>query len=198
MPVVHTQVRPRWQARMAMLVAAFLLFALLFAYDGAVAYPEHNLRAERYNTLVVGANRRQEWAELARSRNWPPQFAPEDFAPDGRAIARGKLEIVRHLVLAAACFLTAAVLLVRLVRQRRHTVRLDAEGLLLHNGRRVPVERIVEIDLRRWASRHVAVLSYTDRLGRWRRLALDGGIQSGVTDLLEQLGDRPGPEGGKG
>lgn len=74
MPAVQTQVRPRWQARMAMLVAAFLLFALLFVYDGAVAYPEHNLRAERYNALVVGASRRQEWEELARSRNWPPQF----------------------------------------------------------------------------------------------------------------------------
>jgi len=198
MPAIHTRVRPRWQTRMVLLVAGFVLFALLFAYDGAIAYPEHNLRAERYNTLVVGESRHQEWEELARARNWPRQFPPEEIGPDGRAWGKSEFEIMRHCGFAAICLLAACLLVARLIRQRRNTVRLDDEGLLLANGRRVPVDCIVEIDLRRWASKDLAILSYTDRLGRWRRLTLDGWIHSGVGELLERLGDRPGPQGDNG
>jgi hypothetical protein len=197
MSVIQTHVRPRWQARMAMLIVAFVLFGLLFAHDGAFSYPEHNLRAEHYNALVIDGKRPQEWEEMARTKGWPLQFPPEETDADGRVKTKGQLEIVRHLILAAACFAVAVSLLVRVIRQRRHTVRLDEEGLLLPHGRRVPLECIVEIDLRLWASKNQAVLSYTDRLGRWRRIALDGWIQSGVAELLQEIGDRPAPESGK-
>lgn len=192
MPTMQTQVRARWQARMVLLVAAFALFALWMAYDGAFAYPAHNRRAAAYNALVVEEERPADWEALARSEGWPLWFAPEDLAPDGRAKPRSEFEIGRQLALGTVCFVVAMLLGVRLFQQRRHIVRLDEEGLLLlGSGRRVSREHMVDLDMRRWASQGLAVLRYTDRLGRWRRLVLDDGIQQGVAEILEQLDNLP-------
>lgn len=186
MEPIETHVRPRWQARLVLLTMAFVVFAAWFVYDGAVACPAFNERAARHNSLAVDEARRPEWLALAKEKEWPPEFKPEEVATDGRVRLKSDFEIRVQLGLAAGSLLVALVLTLRIVLSRRRFFVLDDEGLLV-GEERVPLDRMVMVDRRRWQSHGVAVLHYTDERGARHRLRLNSWVHVGVTEIVARI-----------
>ena len=186
MEPIETHVRPRWQARLVLLAMAFVVFAAWFAYDGAVACPAFNERAALYNSLPVDQGRRPEWLALAEEKGWPPQFAPEQVATDGRIRLKSNFEIRVQLALAADSLLVALVLTLRIVLGRRRSFVLDDEGLLA-GEERIPLDRVAAVDRRRWQSHGVALLHYTDERGARHQLRLNSWVHVGVTEIVARI-----------
>ena len=187
METIEIHVRPRWQARMVLLAMAFAVFAAWFAYDGAVACPAFNQRAALHNSLAVDQGRREEWLALAREKGWPAEFKPEEAAASGRVRLKGNLEIRVQIGLAAISLLVVLGLTLRVVLGRRKFIILDDEGLLIGEDDRVPLDRIVGIDMRRWDSQGVARIHYTDERGGRRHLSLNDWIHAGVAEIVERI-----------
>lgn len=60
-----------------------------------------------------------------------------------------------------------------MLRQHRRSVRADGDIIAGASGEKVPLDKIIEMDRRKWASKGVAYSIYTDDQGKRRRLCLD-------------------------
>lgn len=184
MEPIMTRVRPRWHVRLVLLAVAFAVFAGWFAYDGIVTCPAFNRRASLYNALVVEQVRRGEWLALARAKGWPPLFSPEETGDDGRVRLHSDLGIKFQLGLAVVAALATVVLVVRVGLNRRLTVVLDDEGLLVAGrDQRIPLSQITGIDRQRWENRGIVRIEYDDERGARRHLVLNDSIHAHVAEI---------------
>jgi hypothetical protein len=183
---IETQISSRWQLRMILVSLGFAVFSAWFAYDGAVAYPAFNRRAVLHNNLQE-EGRRDEWLALAKEKGWPVEFEIEDLDQQRRVKLKSQMDLQVQIGLAIFCVVAALALGARVVVNRGRFMILDNEGLVTFEGRCVPLARIVEIDKRRWERKSIAVVHFTDDLGRRRKVVLDDWIHCGMDTILEHL-----------
>ncbi|MFA5204806.1 MAG: hypothetical protein WC708_10435 [Lentisphaeria bacterium] len=160
-----------------LLFGALLLgFGLWSLYDGVIGYPEHNLRAQKYQELI-DAQRQEEWPAVAKANDWKTEKP---------GAAHNAWDIRTQFIMASIFgFWGLGALTVLALRSRR---RFSADTAGLHGFRAAPVPyaAITAVDLAKWQRKGIAKIDATVD-GRSCRLVLDDWYFKGMDTLLDAV-----------
>ncbi len=140
-----------------MTIGAFLLFAILFAYDGYLSKYEWSKRHSFYKEHVLDNN----------------------GVPDST--------MVRNRRLGPALAVCAAVAAVRMVMVKGRKIIAADDALVLADGTTIPYDRIDQIDKTHFEAKGVFTVTYRAESGAERNLKLNARAYDNMPAILEVL-----------
>jgi len=152
-----------YQWRLAVIGGVCFLFSLWCLYDGLVAYPAHNVKANKFIELQE-AGRLEEWEPYAESQGWSTD---EPDAP------KGDLSIATQFLMAGITMPIGLLFGFSFFRYRGRWVEANDDGLDSSWTGPIPWDAIKDMDVSRWRSKGIAVVSYQRDKGEAGRLILD-------------------------
>ncbi len=147
---------------------------LWFLTDGYLMWPaeakRHEVYAKMEGEMLEGGEARDKkdpvlaeaWERVAKERDWPAKVPKErtDAAISGQVWTG-------WIMLAGSAIFGAWV-----VWNHKRSVRAEGDLVIGASGERVPLDSIVEMDRRKWASKGIAYAIY-EQDGKRKRLTLD-------------------------
>jgi hypothetical protein len=137
-------------------------FAAWSLYDGMIKYPAQRERALVLRQLLK-EDRLNEWDSIARERGWPT-------ADPGEPKSEG--EIYVQYFMAAVSGAIGLWLLWGVWRARGTWIESTDSGITSSWGQSLDYDRVVSVDKRKWRSKGIAKVTYSQN-GRKRRFIVD-------------------------
>ena len=107
------------------------------------------------------------WKEYAKKNRWDQQIdLDEDPKP--------AYKIREQLYAAYVCGTLTLVALFFYLRTKRRNMVVDNEAYTSPNGVRIPYEKMTTIDKRKWETKGLATITYTDKNGQPAKVKVDG------------------------
>ena len=166
---VTAVISKEWKQRILIMAVALGGLGCWFLYDGLVAYPKNNVKAEIYLPLrdKLGKDTPEleaAWAEIRKERNW------NDKTPK-KIYDKGDLQT--QIVLGILTLLASAGVLFYFYRSLPTTTRLENGVIILPDGRRIELTKIRALSKKRWDNKGIADLAYESSPGKTTRFVLD-------------------------
>jgi len=146
------------------LIGIFLAgFGLWAGYDAFIKYPPEY---EKYNAFLSLKNegRQADWPTIAQEKGWPeeePKARNDGHFYFNYAILGVMLPVGLFFIYSAA---TAG----------KRWIMLDDQNILsTHAGKQTPLNRIVDLNEKRWKEKGIAIVTYQDDQGQQHRIVLD-------------------------
>ena len=162
---VNAKSSREWRDRMVMILLMLVGSAAWFFYDGFVAYPKFNVKADAYAELkkVYGEDSKilgEKWKERAIENDWKI----DDDVPEHRKDEAQQIRWGSGLLAAAALFL------IWVIREARRVITADSEKFLgikkafppFNSLVSVRFDSVVGIDKRKWDKKGIAGIFYRE------------------------------------
>lgn len=196
----------RWYfRRMGMLAGLFLVFGLVFLYDGIWGYPKSVALAqkkERFEKEFLASfdkakleGRLDQWIAEAKAQGMPTGVDGEppkwvSYAAQNGWEESPKLyserEIAEQFTFAYGCFAGAAVVGFLLFMNRGKVLRAEADHWITPEGRRVSFADVFRVDKRKWEHKGLAYAWYKED-GAEKKAVIDDLKFGGADQVLERL-----------
>lgn len=177
-----------WRDRMIIVLLMLLGSSAWFFYDGAVAYPKYNVKADAYAEIqrVYQADEnlvREKWKALAIENHWNPEDVPKKRKDEEQQFRWG-----------TGLAILSVIFLLWMLREMRRVILADDEKFLgigrmipPFNGlREVRYESVFGIDKRRWDKKGIAVVFYKTNSGARASVIVDEYKYAGSERILER------------
>lgn len=133
-------------------------------------YPPGTDLEEKWPSLLLkmsgNGNDEELWKEFSGERGWPQQIdSQEDFMK--------AYKIRQQLIAALVCFGLTGLALFFLVRTKGRVMKVDEKGYYPPGKGLVPFENITVLDKRRWETKGLATIRYTEG-GEEKKAKIDG------------------------
>jgi hypothetical protein len=145
---------------------AALGFAVFCLYDGTIRYPHRQERALAFKKLF-DEGRANEWDAYATERGWRTSFPGDPKAED-----EYKGSIMMQFFMAAVTGVVGLWLLWWVWRARGTWIESSDTGITSSWGQTLKYDQVVSVDKRKWRSKGIAKVMYSDN-GRKRRFIVD-------------------------
>lgn len=180
---VTAVISKEWKQRNLIMAVALGGLGCWFLYDGLVAYPKNNVKAEIYLPLrdKLGKDTPEleaAWAEIRKERNW------NDKTPK-KIYDKGDLQT--QIVLGILTLLASAGVLFYFYRSLPTTTRLENGVIILPDGRRIELTKIRALSKKRWDNKGIADLAYESSPGKTTRFVLDDYKYIGAATILDEV-----------
>lgn len=180
---VTAVISKEWKQRILIMAVALGGLGCWFLYDGLVAYPKNNVKAEIYLPLrdKLGKDTPEleaAWAEIRKERNW------NDKTPK-KIYDKGDLQT--QVVLGILTLLASAGVLFYFYRSLPTTTRLENGVIILPDGRRIELTKIRALSKKRWDNKGIADLAYESSPGKTTRFVLDDYKYIGAATILDEV-----------
>lgn len=182
-PSLTAIISKEWKQRMLLLILMCAGMGGWFLYDGLIAYPKNNVRAEVYFALRDDLGEKSPelepaWLALARERGWRESPPKKIHSPES---------LRTQLKLGLAVLFIAAIIAVHYFRSFSLTTRLEDGKIILPNGKKISLDKIREVSKKRWKNKGIADLVYEPRPGRSARFILDDYKFVGAAEILSEV-----------
>ncbi len=171
MPIQTKLNRPYVMRFVIIGMAAFAL-SLWSAYDGLVAYPEMNVRYDKFIELQTNG-KSDLWADYARSKGWPVEQP---------ATRKSDFDIRVQFIQMGICAFFGVAAFAWLGWLRSKAAGADNEGLIIKD-KKIPFDSITKLDKSRWEAKGIVTLTYQEG-GAEKTLTLDDWYYAGTEPLL--------------
>jgi len=152
-----------YQWRLAVIGGVCLLFAGWCLFDGLVAYPAHNEKAQKFAQMQEQGQLEQ-WEAYAKEQGWSTEDPGEP---------KGQLSITTQFIMAGITLPIGLLFAVSFIRYRGRWIEADEQGLSSSWTGPIPWEDVVDLDVSRWRTKGIAVVSYKQSGNQQGRLILD-------------------------
>lgn len=152
----EASIHPKWVRDMLFKGALFILFAGYFFFDGLYWWPIVSERAQAYTAYVDEGGSKHEW----------PEYAKEKFGWDNvkkeysKTHIRDSNDYLLQIILGSAIGLFGLYFPVKVVLDRKLTLRSDGEKVYPPRGEPVPFDWIVRVDTKKWEKQGLAYVRY--------------------------------------
>ncbi|GAB4174669.1 MAG: hypothetical protein Fur0032_14410 [Terrimicrobiaceae bacterium] len=168
---------------MLMILFAVSCLGCWFLFDGLVAYPRNNVKAEIYFRLQEQFGEgtpelKAAWEAVRKERVWNDSI-PKKIYSQG--------DIQTQWVLGGVTLLVAVALVIHFFRSLPLTTCLNDGVITLPDGRKVEVARVRAVSKKRWKSKGIADLVYESAPGTGTRFILDDYKFVGAARILEEV-----------
>lgn len=179
-PALTAIISKEWKQRMLLLILMCAAMGGWFLYDGLIAYPKNNIRAEAYFALRDDLGEKSPelepaWLAMARERGWRESPPKKIHSPDS---------LRTQLKLGLAVLLVAAIIAVHYFRSLSLTTRLEDGKIILPNGKKISLDKVRSVSKKRWKNKGIADLVYEPRPGQSARFILDDYKFIGAAEIL--------------
>jgi len=107
------------------------------------------------------------WKTFSGEKGWSQQVDPqEDFM--------SKYKIDQQLYASGVCFLLTGLTLFFFVRTKGRSMKVDDEAFYSPDGAKVPFDKMTQIDKRKWETKGLATITYSDENGISSKVKVDG------------------------
>ncbi|MDA7519705.1 hypothetical protein N9830_02020 [Akkermansiaceae bacterium] len=107
------------------------------------------------------------WKIYSGEKGWPQVVDPtEDF--------KSKYKIDQQLYAAGVCLVLTAIALFLFLRTRGRSMKVDEEAYYAPDGAKISFAKMTQIDKRKWETKGLATISYTDEKGETAKAKVDG------------------------
>lgn len=180
---VTAVISKEWKQRILIMALALGGLGCWFLYDGLVAYPKNNVKAEIYLPLrdKLGKDTPEleaAWAEIRKERNWNEK-TPKKIYKEG--------DLKTQIVLGIITLLASAGILFYFYRSLPTTTRLENGVIILPNGRRIELTKIRALSKKRWDNKGIADLAYESSPGKTTRFILDDYKYIGAAQIVDEV-----------
>lgn len=177
-----------WRDRMIIVLLMLLGSSAWFFYDGAVAYPKYNVKADAYAEIqrVYQADEnlvKEKWKALAIENHWDPEDVPKKRKDEKQQFQWG------------TGLLIISVLFLLWVLREMHRVILADDEKFLGIGRAIPpfnnlkevrYDSVFGVDKRRWDKKGIALVFYKTDKGSRASVIVDDYKYAGSERILER------------
>ncbi|MDB4354102.1 hypothetical protein N9Z02_02245 [Akkermansiaceae bacterium] len=116
---------------------------------------------------MEGGNDEGLWKKFSGERGWKQNVdLQEDFM--------SKYKIDQQLYAAIVCFILTAIALYFYLRTRGRAMKVDSDAYYSPEGHRIPFNTMTQIDKRKWETKGLATITYTDEKGEEAKAKVDG------------------------
>jgi hypothetical protein len=155
------------------LIPVFLIgFSLWFLWDGLIGYPRSNERWDKHEELK---NKPGEWEKYCAAKGWTTEVPHERF---------GTSKINAQYVCAGVACAIGVFSLIYWLRAKKAVIRSETDAVITPSGRRVNYANITRIDLRKWSSKGLATVSYSDDGTKGRFVLDDAKYEPAALDVI--------------
>jgi len=192
--------------RMGMLAGLFLVFGLVFLYDGIWGYPAKVVIAQEKEKFMKEflpsfeaakkEGRLAQWMEDAKARGMPTGVDGDSPRWKTYAAKKGweeepklysQREITEQFYWAYGCFAGALIVGVLILRNRGKTLRGEADHWVTPEGVTVRYADVFRVDKRKWEHKGLAYAWYRPQGGSAKRAVFDDLKYGGADKVLERL-----------
>ncbi|MHB1155373.1 MAG: hypothetical protein ACYC26_00900 [Phycisphaerales bacterium] len=174
----ESRINKEWAVRLLLIFVMATGFGAWFAYDGAIAWPLENKKAEIAYADKETRQLNDHWQDLLTARGFKPGSEPPKY--------RTAWDVNTQFLYAAACVVASLGVLVTLGRNARRPPRSDDRGVY-RGSQFVPYDAITSIDKVRWDNKGIAVLYYKTADGYEGRMKLDDWVYRGAAAVLAEV-----------
>lgn len=177
-----------WRDRMIIVLIMLVGSAAWFFYDGAVAYPKYNAKADAYAEIqrVYQADEalvKEKWTALAIEKNWNPEDVPKKRKDEAQQFRWG-----------SALLIISALFTLWMLREMRRVITADDEKFVgiartlppFNALRKVAFASVIGVDKRRWDKKGIALIFYKDAAGTRRSVIVDDYKYAGSEKILQR------------
>lgn len=107
------------------------------------------------------------WRDYSEEKGWPQTIDPNEDKKDA-------YKIREQLIAASVCFVLALIALYYFLRTRKRAMIVDDEGYTSPDGKKVSFDKMTTIDKRKWETKGLAYITYTDVNGEEAKATVDG------------------------
>lgn len=169
---IQTKLSRPYVMRFVIIGLAVLGISLWSAYDGLVAYPESNVRYDKFIELQKDG-KSDLWAEYARSKGW---------SVEQPATRKSDFDIRVQFIQMGICAFLSVAAFAWLGWLKSRAPGANNDGVVV-KGRTIPFDTITKIDKTRWESKGIATLTYREKEAQ-KTLTLDEWYYAGTESLL--------------
>lgn len=187
---VTTTLSKEWKRRMLIITLIAFAGGAWFLFDGLWAWPRNNERWEVFAGLRQQYGERTQelekaWLAAAQERGWGNAI-PKKFYGSG--------DLLFQKVLGVAALLAALSCLRNYFSSQNASLSMEDEVIHLPDGRRVPLEKVQAVSLRRWENKGIADVAYAAPDGTSKKFPLDDYKYAGAVDILKAVQKQLGEE----
>lgn len=175
-----------WRDRMIIVLIMLVGSAAWFFYDGAVAYPKYNVKADAYAEIqrVYQADEalvKEKWTALAIEKNWNAEGVPKKRKDEAQQFRWG-----------SALLFVSVLFTLWMIREMRRVITADDEKFLgiartlppFNALREIAFSSVIGVDKRRWDKKGIALVFYKDESGMRRSVIVDDYKYAGSEKIL--------------
>lgn len=175
-----------WRDRMVIVLLMLAGSSAWFFYDGAIAYPKYNVRADAYTEIqrVYQADEnlvREKWKALAIENHWDPEDIPKKRKDEKQQFQWG-----------VGLFVISVFFLLWMLREMRRIIIADDEKFLgisraippFNSLREIRFESVFGVDKKRWDKKGIAVVFYKNANGTRSAAVIDEYKYAGSEKIL--------------
>jgi len=116
---------------------------------------------------MEGGNDEGLWKIYSGEKGWPQVIdLTEDF--------KSAYKIREQLYAAIVCLLLTAICLYFFLRTRGRSMRADEDAFYPPSGEKIPFSKMTQLDKRKWETKGLATITYTDEKGESAKVKVDG------------------------
>ena len=177
-----------WRDRMIIVLLMLLGSSAWFFYDGAVAYPKYNIKADAYAELqrVYQADEtllKEKWKALAIENHWDPEDVPKKRKDEAQQFRWG-----------SGLLVISVAFLLWMLREMHRVILADDEKFIgitravipFNALREIRFDSVFGVDKRRWDKKGIAVVFYKTEKGGRASALIDEYKYAGSERLLER------------
>lgn len=177
-----------WRDRMIIVLLMLLGSSAWFFYDGAVAYPKYNVKADAYVEIqrVYQADEnlvKEKWKACAIENHWDPEDVPKKRKDEAQQFRWG-----------TGLLIISVIFLLWMLREMHRVILSDDEKFIgiartippFNALREVRYESVFGIDKRRWDKKGIAVVFYKTDSGSRAAVIVDEYKYAGSERILER------------
>ncbi len=177
-----------WRDRMIIVLLMLLGSSAWFFYDGAVAYPKYNIKADAYAELqrVYQADEtllKEKWKALAIENHWDPEDVPKKRKDEAQQFRWGS----GLLIISVAFLLWMLREMHRVILANDEKFIGITQAIIPFNAlREVRFDSVFGVNKRRWDKKGIAVVFYKTEKGTRASVLIDDYKYAGSERILER------------
>lgn len=141
--------------------------------DDASLYPDGTDMNEKWPSILGDKAAMRDksdeglWRDYSAEKGWPQAVDPSEDK-------KGAYKIKEQLYAAIVCLVLTLIALYYFLRTRNRAMIVDDEGYTAPTGKKIPFDQMVTIDKRKWETKGLAYITYTDENGEESKATVDG------------------------
>jgi hypothetical protein len=180
-PPVTAIISKEWKQRMLLMTLIIAGAGAWFLYDGLWAWPQNNTRWEVYAPLKEQFGKdtpelEKAWTAAARERGWSD-------TPPKKKYEAGDLRT--QIIISIVAFIGAGLCARNYFVSLKTTTRLEDDVIILPDKRKIPLNKVRSISMKRWKNKGIADLTYEAGPGQLRKFVLDDYKYVGAEEILK-------------
>lgn len=159
---IRAAISSAYRRKLAIIGVFVTAFGLWAAYDAFIKYPPQLTQYTAWQQFKQDG-RLEEWPAHARQAGWP-----EDEPP-----VRNKGHFYFNYAIFAVLTPVGLIYLGNALLSGKRWIEVDDTALRTYAGKEARLEKIIELNDRRWKSKGIALVIYEDDKGQRQRIVLD-------------------------